>query len=150
MRQLRPTSSKVRQALFNVLYDVSDLSFLDLFAGTGEIGITALKKGAKPVYFVEIEKKRANDIKKKASKFSKEFKVIPVDAVRFLKNTQNKFDIIFADPPYDYKDYEKLINLALDRLNERGVFILEHRSKQTFNADKEKKYGETMLSFWYK
>ena len=68
MRDLRPTSSKVRQALFNILYDVSDIFFLDLFAGTGEIGITALKKGAKPVYFVEIEKKKSVRYKKKSFK----------------------------------------------------------------------------------
>ena len=58
MRDLRPTSSKVRQALFNILFDISDLNFLDLFAGTGEIGLTAIKKGAKQVTFVEIEKRR--------------------------------------------------------------------------------------------
>ena len=149
MRDLRPTSSKVRQALFNILYDVSDLSFLDLFAGTGEVGITALQKGAKPVYFVEIEKKRAFDIKKKATKFSKYFKVFSTDALKFLKNSSQKFDIIFADPPYDYKNYNKLIEEAKKHLNEDGVFILEHRANVSFNADNERKYGDTVLSFWY-
>jgi len=149
MRDLRPTSSKVRQALFNILYDVSDLSFLDLFAGTGEIGITALKKGAKPVYFIEIEKKRASDIKKKALKISNDFKVLSLDALKFLKNSKENFDVIFADPPYSYKNYDKLIEEAKKHLNDGGVFILEHRSNMTFNADKEKKYGDTILSFWY-
>lgn len=149
MRDLRPTSSKVRQALFNILYDVSDISFLDLFAGTGEIGITALKKGAKPVYFVEIEKKRASDIKRKVSKISKDFKIFPIDALKFLKNTKETFDVIFADPPYSYKNYDRLIEEAKKHLNEGGVFILEHHSNMNFNADKEKKYGDTILSFWY-
>lgn len=149
MRDLRPTSSKVRQGLFNILYDVSDISFLDLFAGTGEIGITALKKGANPVYFVEIEKKRASDIKRKVSKILKDFKVFPIDAIKFLKNTKETFDVIFADPPYSYKNYDKLIEEAKKHINEGGVFILEHRSNMTFNADKEKKYGDTILSFWY-
>lgn len=150
MRDLRPTSNKVKQALFNILFDVQDKSFLDLFAGTGEIGITALKKGAKPVYFVEIEKKRAGDIKKKASKFSQDFKVISKDALKFLQNTPNKFDIIFADPPYSYKNYKRLIEEALKHLNKNGIFILEHRSNHSFNADEERKYGDTVLSFWYR
>ena len=149
MRDLRPTSSIVRQALFNILYDVYDMSFLDLFAGTGEIGITALKKGAKPVYFVEIEKKRAMDIKRKASKISKDFKIFSMDALKFLKNTKETFDVIFADPPYTYKNYDKLIEEAKNHINEGGVFILEHRSNRKFNADREKKYGDTILSFWY-
>ncbi len=150
MRELRPTSNKVRQALFNILYDVSDNSFLDLFAGTGEVGLTALKKGSKPVVFVEIEKKRAADIKKKAQKVSKDFKVYSTDALKFLKNTNESFDIIFADPPYNYKQYDKLIEAALDRLNEGGVFVLEHRADRKFNPDKERKYGDTILSIWYK
>ena len=149
MRDLRPTSSKVRQALFNILFNVSEKSFLDLFAGTGEIGITAIKKGAKPVYFVEIERQRANEIKKKAGKISKDFKVITSDALSFLKKTDKKFDIIFADPPYNYKKYEKLIEEAKKHLNENGIFILEHRVNHTFNADDERKYGDTLLSFWF-
>ena len=150
MRELRPTSNKVRQALFNILYDVSDNSFLDLFAGTGEIGITALKKGAKPVVFVEIGKKRAADIKKKAQKFSKDFKVYSTDALKFLKTTDQTFDIIFADPPYNYKQYDELIKHALEKLNSGGTFILEHRAGHNFNPDKERKYGDTILSIWYK
>lgn len=151
MKNLRPTSSKVRQALFNILYDISDLTFADLFAGTGEVGITALKKGAKFVYFVEKDKKRAQEIKKKALKFSKNFKVIPSDAIKFLKKYKGEpFDIIFADPPYDYKEYDKLINVALEKLSKGGVFILEHRSDKHFNADEERKYGDTILSFWRK
>ncbi len=151
MRELRPTSNKVRQALFNILYDVSDTNFLDLFAGTGEIGLTALKKGAKHVTFVEAEKKRCQDIRKKVSKFSKNFDVYCGDALKFLKIYKKEpFDIIFADPPYDFKNYQKLIQLALKNLKEGGIFILEHRSDKSFDADEERKYGDTILSFWRK
>ncbi len=150
MTDLRPTSNKVKQALFNILYDVSEKSFLDLFAGTGEIGITALKKGASKVYFVELNKKRAFDIRKKTQNFRDKVKVFSKDALSFLKNTSEKFDIIFADPPYNYKKYDKLIELALNHLDKNGVFILEHRSNHKFGADDERKYGDTILSFWYK
>lgn len=151
MNDLRPTSSLVKNALFNILYDVNDTYFADLFAGTGEIGITALKKGARFVVFVEKNKKRAQDIKKKASKFSKNFKVVPIDVIKFLKTYKGEpFDIIFADPPYDYKQYDKLIELSLSHLKENGIFILEHRANKHFNADEERKYGDTILSFWRK
>lgn len=151
MSDLRPTSSLVKNALFNILYDVSDTYFADLFAGTGEIGITALKKGARFVVFVEKNKKRADEIKKKASKFSKNFKVYSTDVLKFLKNYKGEpFDIIFADPPYNYKYYDKLIELSLSKLKEGGIFVLEHRANKHFDADEERKYGDTILSFWRK
>ncbi len=151
MKDLRPTSNLVKQALFNILYDVEGISFADLFAGTGEIGLTALKKGASSVVFVEKNRKRADDIRKKAAKISKNFKVYSTDTIKFLKGYKGEpFDIIFADPPYNYNQYEKLINLSLEKLKEGGIFILEHRAGKTFGADEERKYGDTVLSFWRK
>ena len=148
---LRPTSSKVKLAIFNILYDISGLNFLDLFAGTGEIGFTALKKGANYVEFVEKNKKRASDIKKRISKEFSNFKVYPIDSIKYLKtDTEKSFDVIFADPPYNYKFYSELIELALKKLENGGIFILEHRSDKQFNPDKEKKYGDTVLSIWYR
>jgi len=147
---LRPTSSKVRLALFNILYDVNGSKFLDLFAGTGEVGLDALKKGADKVIFVEKNKKRAFEIKKKVSKHFSNFKVYPEDSIKFLKSYGENFNIIFADPPYNYKDYNKLIDLALLKLEDNGIFILEHNSNNSFGADKVKKYGDTVLSFFYK
>ena len=147
---LRPTSGKVRLALFNILYDVNGVKFLDLFAGTGEVGLDALKKGAKEVIFVEKNKKRALDIKRKVSKNFNNFKVFSEDSLKFLKNYPDKFNIIFADPPYSYKGYEKLIDLAISKLEDNGIFILEHRANKKFNSDEERKYGDTVLSFFYK
>ncbi len=150
MNRLRPTSNKVKQALFNILYDVSGLTFADLFAGTGEIGITAMKKGAEFVYFVEKDKKRAQKIKEKILNLSGNCKVVSTDALRFLNSFEGKIDIIFADPPYNYRHYDKLIKLALEKLSDEGVFVLEHRADRTFNADDERRYGDTSLSFWRK
>ena len=150
MNNLRPTSAKVRQALFNILYDVSDLKFLDLFAGTGEIGLTALKKGASKVVFVEKNKKRAKDISRKIENF-KNSKVYSMDAIKFLKSyKEDYFDVIFADPPYDYKQYDKLIKETLNILSRGGIFILEHRTGIDFGANEKRKYGDTILSFWRK
>ena len=151
MKRIRPTSNLVKQALFNILYDVSDLNFADLFAGTGEIGITALKKGANQVIFVEKDKKRATDIKKKIQSLNGNFKVFSYDVLKFLKNHKGEpFDVIFADPPYNYKKYKELIELSLKNLKEDGIFILEHRKDKHFNPDEERQYGDTVLSIWRK
>lgn len=144
---LRPTKSIVKNAIFNILGDVSELKFLDLFAGTGQIGLEAEKRGAK-VTFVEKNRKFAQEIKKK----TKSGKVITGDAFKFLENTQEKFHVIFADPPYllSDKDYERLIKLALSKLEDGGVFILEHEKKRRFNAPEERQYSDTLLSIWPK
>ena len=147
LNYLRPTKSIVKNAIFNILGDISGLKFLDLFAGTGQIGIEAEKRGAK-VIFVEKNKNLAREIRKK----TKEGKVITGDAFKFLEKNKEKFHVIFADPPYilSEKEYEKLIKLALYNLEEGGVFILEHEKKKHFNAPEERQYGDTLLSIWTK
>ena len=135
----------VKNALFNILGEISDLVFVDLFAGTGQIGLEAERRGAK-VIFVEKNRKLVYQIKRK----TKEGKVITGDALNFLKKWKDKSHIIFADPPYIYDKYEELIKLALSRLEKRGVFILEHDKRKSFNAPEERKYGDTVLSIWVK
>jgi 16S rRNA G966 N2-methylase RsmD len=76
--------------------------------------------------------------------------VIISDAIKFLEHLEDKPDIIFADPPYDYENYQKLIDLALKKLNNGGFFILEHRKSQNFGAERVKTYGDTVLSIWRK
>lgn len=141
---LRPTSSLVRDAVFNMLGNISDKLFLDLFCGTGQMGITAERKGAKVVY-VDIKDRNIRNLKGKVRG-----RLVRKDALRFLKNWEGKFDIIYADPPYNYKHYEKLIDLSLSKLKEGGVFILEHDKRRRFNAYKERRYGDTVLSIWVK
>lgn len=141
---MRPTPSLVKNALFNILGDISGLIFLDLFAGTGQIGLEAQRRGAR-VIFVEKNPKRVQDIKKKTTS-----KVVKADAVEFLRRFKGKAHIIFADPPYNFDRYEDLIREALKVLDEGGVFILEHFKKVSFEAQEERKYGDTVLSFWRK
>ena len=142
MNRCRPTPSIVKNALFNILGDIEGLTFIDLFAGTGQIGLEAERRGAK-VIFVERDHRRAMGIRKKTKG-----KVIRGDALKVLKKL--KGDIIFADPPYGYTKYESLIEIALGSLTEGGVFILEHSKKKSFGADRERIYGDTVLSFWWK
>lgn len=155
----RPTSSKVVQAIFNILFSVKDKVFLDIFAGTGQIGLTALKKGAKLVVFVDAERERIKKIFSECQKyrFSDRCMTYSQDALKFLKNREDEvFDIIFADPPYDYKLYDKLIDECLRVLKKDGIFILEHRSNIDFGykrpelLEDERVYGDTKLTFWRK
>ncbi len=141
---LRPTSSLVKYAIFNMLGDIKGLSFLDLFAGTGQIGSMAIERGAN-VIFVE---KNPSIGQKLLAKYGNN--VVISDSLKFLENSNYCYDIIFADPPYDYEKYEKLIEKALERLCNNGVFILEHRKNITFPSDKRKEYGDTALSIWEK
>ncbi len=150
MSKVRPTSSKVKQAIFNILYDISGLTFLDLFAGTGGVGMEAIKRGAEKVVFVEKDKKVCLELKEKLLKFKEKTEVRCMDAVSFLKKSNMKFDIIFADPPYSYRGYDKLIDASLKALNEGGVFILEHRKEKEFDSDDRRIYGETAISIWRK
>lgn len=156
---LRPTSSKVVQAVFNILFSVEGKIFLDLFAGTGQVGLTALKKGAKSVAFVDAEKDRVKKINLQCQKyqFGERCKTYTQDALKFLKYQQDDmFEIVFADPPYDYKSYDKLIDECLRVLKKDGIFILEHRSNTDFSykhpefLEDERVYGDTKLTFWRK
>ncbi len=134
----------VKQAIFNMLGDIEGLVFFDLFAGTGQIGIEAEKRGAQ-VVFVEKEPKFAEKIRQKSKG-----KVVILDALKFLEVTDLNADVIFADPPYSYEFYDKLIELSLKKLKEGGIFILEHSKKLDFPSDKKKIYGDTALSIWRK
>ncbi|SHK28399.1 RsmD family RNA methyltransferase [Thermocrinis minervae] len=143
-QKLRPTSSLVKGALFNMLGDIEGLSFLDLFAGTGQVGLEACKRGAK-VTFVEKNRTLAEKIKHLSCG-----QVVCMDAIRFLETSESYYDIIFADPPYSFESYDKLIHLALKKLKNGGIFVLEHSKKLNFGADKMKTYGDTVLSLWRK
>ncbi len=144
VRKVRPTSSIVKNALFNILGDIEGVTFLDLFAGTGQIGLEAERRGAKVIY-VEKNPRQALEIRKKAKG-----KVIRADAVRILDKLEEEPEVIFADPPYGFEGYKLLIDKALRVLKPGGVFILEHDKRRSFGADEERTYGDTVLSFWRK
>ncbi|MCS7083941.1 MAG: RsmD family RNA methyltransferase [Aquificaceae bacterium] len=138
----RPTTSAVKSALFNMLGDISQKRFLDLFAGSGQIGKEAILRGAQ-VLFVEKNKTLG-------AKLRQEFgnAVVISDAISFLQQSQVRWDIIFADPPYEFERYATLTKVAVESLNEGGIFVLEHSKKSVFECDKRKEYGDSALSLW--
>ena len=162
MKDVRPTSGKVLQALFNILGDINGAKFLDLFAGTGHVGLEALKRGAESCVFVESVKARAEAIKKLAPA-SLVLSLEVRRAVSWLVKHSDpdehsmKFNIIFADPPYNSGWCGEILKIPnLEKLFEDDcVFILEHSSREKFEINNSsnfeiismREYGETCLSF---
>jgi 16S rRNA (guanine966-N2)-methyltransferase len=162
---LRPTSSKVREAIFDILRnDIPGSSFLDLYAGTGAVGFEALSRGAARTCFVEHDREAAKEISHYISKIGLDGKteVFTGSAERFLKRTEVAdvtFDIIFADPPYASDEIEKIVPLIDDGdiLTPGGCLVVEHPSKKIITAPckvlrpvKNYKYGDTMLTLYRK
>jgi len=129
---IRPTADRAKETLFNILenhFDFKNIVCLDLFCGTGNLGLECISRGAVKCYFVDkdirLVKKNIENLK--AEKFSK---TIKSDAEVFLENnTAEKFDLIFCDPPFSYNKYEQLLNLASGF---SSVFILEHAAELNF------------------
>ncbi len=162
---LRPTSSKVREALFDILRnDIKDSSFLDLYAGTGAVGFEALSRGASRTCFVEADRAFSKEISQYIGKMGLDdmTEVFTGTADRFLKRTEvaeMAFDIIFADPPYASDEIENILPLidAGDILRGGGCLVIEHPAKKNIAVScknlsliRSYKYGDTMLTLYRK
>ncbi len=165
MKGLRPTTGKVRDALFNILReDIKGACFLDLYAGTGAIGVEALRMGASEVVFVESSRALARGIQRLLLKegLSERAEVSNKNALSFIQWAGAKdrgFDIIFLDPPYHTDEVIKALE-AIDRwgiLREEGVVIAEHFYKRqlprrfdTLQKVRDYRYGDTVLTVYKK
>lgn len=164
-RSLRPTMDRVRETVFNILGDrVSDASFLDLFAGTGSVGIEALSRGAREVVFVEREFKTAEILKENLERlgFEKEGSILKMDfskAIKTVKRDGREFDIVYIDPPYASGLCRESLNLLAesDIVNKKGLVLAEHfykdKLQEIFGGLKLvriKKIGDTCISIFKK
>jgi len=160
---LRPLSDQARESLFNILAKlVPDSIFLDLFAGSGAVGLEALSRGAKLSMFVERERKAVEVIRENIEDlgFSDRSEVYSIDALRALKIFQKnnaKFDIIFMGAPYGSPDLAKALKFIGESgfLSPNGVLIAEHRFKSiledvygVLKKIREERYGDTVFSFY--
>ncbi len=163
--ELRPTAAKVREALFNILQnEIKDSVFLDLYAGTGAVGLEALSRGARQVVLVEKSPVRAKAVKDyvKSIAAEEQVKLHRQRVEYFLKRAsagEATFDIIFADPPYAPDAAEKVLSLLKDHdiVEKGGCVIIEHLSKSVCKENsgyltfvKNYRYGDTMLSVFRK
>ena len=163
-REVRPTSAKVRESIFNIIQNsIAGSVMLDLFAGSGIIGLEAMSRGAKKVVFVEKNYKVAEILKENLSQFELDCELIITDAVLALDRLKGyKFDIIFADPPYAMSN---IIEPILEKIRDndllyttQGIVIIEHSpdynaaetGKNTgFEVLKQKKYGDTAITILF-
>jgi 16S rRNA (guanine966-N2)-methyltransferase len=156
----RPTTDMAKEALFNILanrYDFPELKILDLFAGTGSIGYEFISRDASEVTFVEKNPLHVRFIQEVVDKLNiKNARVIRDDAFRFIKFTKYKFDIIFADPPYDFPYIAEIIPAVTqsELLQPDGLLILEHSKDQNFSHTpfykETRQYGKVNFSFFVK
>lgn len=160
--KIRPSSDKVKGSIFNVLKDeVEGKSVLDLFAGSGNLGIEALSRGAEFATFVDRSSQSIKVIKENIESLNlgKRSKMVGKDCLKVLPKLEGKFGIIFADPPYLRGFAQKVIDLTVesDILGKNGILVLEHHKKETFKYPEEKllyrkvkRFGDTMVSFFVK
>ncbi|MFQ5431168.1 MAG: 16S rRNA (guanine(966)-N(2))-methyltransferase RsmD [Nitrospinota bacterium] len=160
---IRPTSDKLREALFNMI-DVGGASFLDLFAGTGAVGCEAASRGALRVTMVENSAKALSIIKRNIAAITgavgeeTKIKIRRTDVMKFSAaiSSRVKYDYIFCDPPYGWPESKKLISHISKRgLLEPGGVLIWEASKRClpeteFEPSKVKRYGDTTLLFFEK
>lgn len=161
--EIRPTTDKVKESLFNILGNaVIDSAFLDLFSGTGGIGIEALSRGAKYVVFIDANIKSIKVLKGNLDHLNikdnvEVFHTDYTTAISKLYKYKKQFDIIFIDPPYRVGTAESALE-EIDKnsiLSQSGVIIVEHDSKEDMPQSvgklylyRIKQYGNTALSFY--
>ncbi len=145
----RPTQTRIRKSLFDILGDIEQYSVLDLFSGSGILGFEAASRGAASITFVENNWTAVKLLQENKRKFkSSVFNIFRRDAFRFLESC-DEFDLIMADPPYEQYSLSPLVEICVSKLKHNGTFVLEtHASDTTISGLREKKYGNTKLIFW--
>ncbi len=145
----RPTLSKTRMGVFNSLYsiigDFSGKTFLDLFGGSGIMGLEALSRGFSEVKVFEINKKSAEIIRKNYGSLKLNADLTVGDSIHLIEKLNKAYDVVYVDPPYQSGIYEKI----LSKINGR-IIILEHACDinfKDFNLVKQKKYGSNIVSY---
>ena len=152
---VRPTTDRVKEALFSIIqFEIEGRRVLDLFAGSGQLGIEALSRGAQSATFVDINKDAIDIIRKnlKATHLEDLAKVFNADSVSFIKSQVNIYDIIFIDPPYGKGLVQKVLPYAADITTRGGIIVCEVPSKEelpqevgNFKLYKRYNYGKTEI-----
>jgi len=128
VQQLRPTPGRIRETLFNWLsYSIAGARCLDLYAGSGALGVEAQSRGAAEVTFVESEHKSARLLEKNLQRLGSKAKVYNMDARRFVRQVEGKWDIVFLDPPYRHGMLQQILRLLHDHdcLAEKALIYIE-------------------------
>ena len=156
---IRPTTDNVKESVFNIIqFDIEGRRVLDLFAGTGQLGIECLSRGASSAVFVDQSRDAVKIVKENLKACGLTGTVVQADALSFLR-TCGKFDIIFVDPPYDSDLYESVLNTvnSIDILSDGGIIICESRRERAlpemtapYKKRREYTYGKVKLCIYTK
>lgn len=158
----RPTADRVKEAMFSIIqFDIPGSKVLDLFGGTGQLGIEAISRGAEHAVFVDHQDQACKLISEnlKRTKFSHQAKVIRSDYLSYLKNCQDKFHIIFLDPPYVEEFLENSLKFIseIDILQSNGIIVTERPVEKALNVEisgfsrsRDYKYGNTLVTIFHK
>ena len=156
---IRPTTDNVKESVFNILqFDIEGRRVLDLFAGTGQLGIECLSRGAKEVVFIDQSRDAVKIVKENLKTCGFSAPVLQQDALSYL-GACGKFDLIFVDPPYDAELYQPVLEKinSIDILSEGGIILCESRRETDmpemqapYYLRKEYRYGKVKLSLYSK
>ncbi len=155
---IRPTTDRVKENIFNIIAQyVCDADVLDLFCGTGSLGIEAVSRGCANAVFCDSDARSLSLAKKNVCHAGFEAKCVfyQINALEFLKSTNLKFDIVFLDPPYNSGLCESALSLIFEKdiLKGNGIAVVERDETDNFsfpeaNLIKEKKYGRTYINIY--
>ena len=160
--QTRPTADRVKEALFSIIqFDIPTARVLDLFGGTGQLGIEALSRGAQKAVFVDASEKACRLIREnlRRTELAQQAAVLCCDYLSYLQKSKDQFDIIFLDPPYAEKYLENALNVIseIDILQSGGIIVAERPVGKEldcvlsgFERSKDYKYGQTLLTVFRK
>ncbi|MFT4604318.1 MAG: 16S rRNA (guanine966-N2)-methyltransferase [Rhodothermales bacterium] len=156
--EVRPTTDRVREAVFNWIVnriDLEDACVLDLFAGSGALAFEAISRGADDALLVEKSQRVAEVIRQNSEHLgiADQVRVASGDVRTWLgRSTHARFDLIFADPPYDYPDFAPLPDAVMGHLTPDGVFVLEHGKPGQFEGHEclvdQRRYGKSNIAFF--
>lgn len=160
--ETRPTIDRVKEALFSIIqYDIPGTAVLDLFGGTGQLGIEALSRGALKAVFVDSREAACKIIREnlKRTGMAEQGRVVRGDYLDYLEHCKEKYDIIFLDPPYAEIFLEKALNriTEIDILHSGGIIVAERPLGKElpfefngFTRSRDYKYGKVVLTFYRK
>ena len=157
--EIRPSMDRRRESLFSILGNLEGQSFLDLFAGSGVVGIEAASRGASPVLLIEKDRGKKRIILENLTIVKTDISLWMMDVRRYIDLAKPKWDIIYADPPFPFTGRKEII-LQIDKKNiltENGIIIMHHPSSDKwentvggFKCVDVRKYGGSVLSFFKK
>lgn len=135
-KNTRPTAERVKEAIFSIIhFDLPESIVLDLFAGSGQLGIEALSRGAKSCVFIDKDKQSNDVITKNVEryKFNSISKIVNGDVISYLKSTSDKYNIVLIDPPYDFDGAAGLLELVGQKLLDDATVIYECARTREFD-----------------